>query len=248
MHIDDWKGYQRINFTVEGRESFLVCPKEAAPGRPWIWRTEFPGAFDNADMALLTAGWHLAYHRVSNRYGCPSSIRDMKAFYDVLVPAFSLQPKMVPFGFSRGGLYAVNYALAYPETVAALYLDAPVLDIRSWPGGKGCGVGAAYEWEQCKACYQLQSEEEAEAFAGNPLDNAEKLAFSGIPVMLVAGDADEVVPYTENGEPFSDRMEEAGGRISVILKADCGHHPHSLDDPAPILEFIEIFTGFPCGV
>ena len=141
----------------------------------------------------------------------------------------------------------MNFALTYPETVAALYLDAPVLDIRSWPGGKGIGVGHAGEWETCKACYDLHTEEEAEAFAENPLDNAEKLALTGIPVMLVAGDSDEVVPYVENGEPFSDRYEEVGGRITVILKADCGHHPHSLENPAPILEFIALLTGFECG-
>jgi len=43
---------------------------------------------------------------------------------------------------------------------------------------------------------------------------------------------------------FSERFEEAGGRITVIVKAGCNHHPHSLEDPAPIQEFLEIFTGF----
>lgn len=244
MHIDDWKGYQRINFTVGERQSFLVRPKEAQPGRPWIWRAEFPGAFDQADMALLEAGWHLAYHCVSDRYGCPSSIDDMKEFFDTVVPAFDLHPKTVLFGFSRGGLYACNYALRHPEDVAALYLDAPVLDIRSWPGGLGAGLGEPGCWEECRRCYELDTEEKVESFFDNPLDNAERLAQLNIPIMLVAGDSDVYVPYSENGELFSERFEEAGGRITVIVKAGCNHHPHSLEDPAPIQEFLEIFTGF----
>ena len=238
MHIDDWKGYQRINFTAGGRQSFLVRPKEAQPGRPWIWRAEFPGAFDQADMALLEAGWHLAYHCVSDRYGCPSSIDDMKEFFDTVVPAFDLHPKTVLFGFSRGGLYACNYALRHPEDVAALYLDAPVLDIRSWPGGLGCGDGDPDCWAQCKALYGL-TDDSAPGFAQNPLDQAARLAACGIPVVGVAGLADTTVPYSENLQRFTPRFRAAGGKIRVIEKPGCAHHPHSLEDPEPVVSFIE---------
>ena len=63
----------------------------------------------------------------------------------------------------------------------------------------------------------------------------------GLPlgVLLVAGEADDVVPYAENGAVMAAKMAAAGGRIHVILKPGVGHHPHSLEDPAPITAFME---------
>ena len=138
----EWKDHEKINFEVCGRESFIVCPKKPLDGNHWVWRTEFFGAFDMVDMAMLHMGWHLAYHAVSNMYGCPESIEMLHEFQKVAEDEFHLAKKGVLFGFSRGGLYAFNYAAVYPEKVAVLYLDAPVLDIRSWPGGKGTGEGS----------------------------------------------------------------------------------------------------------
>ena len=156
--ITEWKGYKRINFTVKGRESFIVCPDKTIDENRWVWRTEFFGAFDYADIALLKKGWYLAYHRVSDMYGCPESIGMMREFYDVAVEKYHLNPHPVLFGFSRGGLYAVNFALEYPNIPGALYLDAPVLDIRSWPGAKGVGTGDPACWQECKRLYGLTEE------------------------------------------------------------------------------------------
>ncbi len=33
-----------------------------------------------------------------------------------------------------------------------------------------------------------------------------------------------------------------GGPIQVILKPKCGHHPHGLEDPKPVLDFIRCYT------
>ena len=65
-----------------------------------------------------------------------------------------------------------------------------------------------------------------------------KLVADKIPCVLVAGLIDRLVPYCENGELFVKKYEELGGTIKTILKPDCDHHPHSLDDPTPISEFI----------
>lgn len=58
-------------------------------------------------------------------------------------------------GFSRGGLYALRYAGLYPERTGALYLAAPVLDIRSWPGWRGNGLGSPAEWRDCLGVHGL---------------------------------------------------------------------------------------------
>lgn len=235
--MNTWCGFERIDFEFEGHECILVKPEKAAEGSPWVWRAEFFGAFAQADEAMAQRGWHVAYVRLSDRYGCPSAVEDMERFRAMMVREYGLYEKPAIFGFSRGGLYTVNYALAYPQNTGKIYIDAPVLDIRSWPGGKGKGLGSEACWQECMACYGL-TEETAKGFDRNPLDRAEELAKTGIPVIMVAGGADETVPYDENGEPFVKRFRAAGGVIEEYVKPECGHHPHSLQDPTPIVEFL----------
>jgi len=233
-----WKGYERHDFLYEGRESIVVLPETPAPGSSWVWRAEFFDAFPSADMALLEKGWHLVYYSVSNMYGCPEAIRLMKEFHEFIIKKpYSLNPRPVIFGFSRGGLYAFNYAADSPDKISGLYLDAPVLDIRSWPGGKGNGQGSQNEWEACLAIYGL-TEETAIEFSGNPLDKVEKVAKAGVPIIVVAGDADMAVPFLENAAILERKYREYNDKIRMIVKPGVGHHPHSLEDPQPIVDFI----------
>lgn len=235
--MNQWRGFERLDFVFEGHDCILVKPEKARPGNPWVWRAEFFDAFAQVDEAMAKAGYYVAYVKLSNRYGCPSAVEDMESFRAMLVREYGLHEKPLIFGFSRGGLYTVNYALAYPENAGKLYLDAPVLDIRSWPGGKGKGIGAPSCWTECMECYGL-TEETAKAFDRNPLDRTEELAATGIPVIMVAGGSDDVVPYDENGELFVKRFRAAGGVIEEIVKPECGHHPHSVEDPSPVVRFL----------
>jgi hypothetical protein len=241
--LADWNGFPMEEFDLEnilpGRlcKAVVVSPEKPAPSRPWVWRTEFFGAFASADLALARRGWHIACCSLSDMYGAPRAVEGMKRFHTWCVETCGLSPKPAVFGFSRGGLYAVNYAYSYPEDNCCLYLDAPVLDIRYWPGGFGRYPAQEKEWRQCREVYGL-TEEEAENFDESPLNRAPYLATQGVPVILVAGDADEAVYYQENGEAFAAKYREAGGVIELILKPGCKHHPHSLEDPASIVAFI----------
>ena len=235
--VSQWNGYDRLDFKVVGREALLVKPKTPAAGHPWIWRTEFFGHEPQGDLALLAAGWHVAFFKVSDMYGAPQSIELMTQFHTQVTREYGLKPKAVLEGFSRGGLYAVNFAAAHPDKTAALYLDAPVLDIRSWPGGKGRGKGNAPCWKQALEIYAL-TEDTAKDFKGNPLDRAEAVAKAGIPIIAVVGDADDAVPYDENTKPFAEKFRAAGGTIEVIVKPGVNHHPHSLKDPKPFVDFL----------
>src|SRR6202020_327707 len=100
---------------VAGHAGLVVNPAQAAAGHPWIWRTEFFGHEPQGDLALLAAGWHVAYFQVSNMYGSPESIELMDQFHTAVTHAYGLNPKAVLEGFSRGGLYAVNFAAAHPD-------------------------------------------------------------------------------------------------------------------------------------
>lgn len=233
----DWNGYERLDFEVDGRPCLLVRPQKAAEGAPWIWRTEFFGHEPQADLALLDRGWHVAYMQVSDMYGAPAALDHMDRFYDELTGRRGLARKLTLEGFSRGGLYAFNWAARHPDRVASIYGDAPVCDFKSWPGGRGVGVRSEREWEQCLAAYGL-TEEQALVYAGNPVDQLAPLAEAKVPILSVCGDADEAVPLAENSQVMANRYRALGGEMQLILKPGGKHHPHSLKDPAPIVEFI----------
>lgn len=235
--VSQWNGFERIDYKVENREALIVRPKTPAPGNPWIWRTEFFGHEPQGDLALLAAGWHVAYFKISDMYGSPAAIALMGKFHADATSNHKLAKRVTLEGFSRGGLYAVNFAGANPDKTAALYLDAPVLDIRSWPGGKGKGQGNAQCWKQALDAFSL-TEETAKTFTGNPMDKAGILAKAGIPILSVCGDSDKVVPFDENTQPFAEKVRKDGGKIEVIAKPGVDHHPHSLKDPKPIVDFL----------
>ena len=64
------------------------------------------------------------------------------------------------------------------------------------------------------------------------------MAKAKIPLISVCGDADTVVPIEENTYKLAEAYRAAGGKIELIIKKGVGHHPHSLKDPTPIVDFI----------
>jgi sialidase-1 len=138
---------------------------------------------------------------------------------------------------SRGGLIVYNWAGANPEKVACIYADNPVCDFKSWPGGRGKGKYDQRSWEACLKAYDL-TEEQALECQHNPIDNLEPLARAVVPVLHVCGTADTVVPIAENSDIIEQRYKKIGGKITVIRKPGINHHPHSLKNPKPIVDFI----------
>ena len=74
LGMENWNGFQLQRLVVEGRKGLVVLPKASAPGKPWIWRTEFFGHEPQGDLALLTNGFHVAYVDVQNLYGAPVAL------------------------------------------------------------------------------------------------------------------------------------------------------------------------------
>ena len=54
--VSKWNGFDKLDFVLIGHEATIVKPANAAPGKPWIWRTEFFGHEPQGDIALLNAG------------------------------------------------------------------------------------------------------------------------------------------------------------------------------------------------
>ena len=76
-------------------------------------------------------------------------------------------------------------------------------------------------------------------FRNSPIDHMQTLIDHRIPIIMLYGNADEVVLYEENGKVLEEFYRENGGDLKVICRSMGGHHPHSLSDPTPIIEFVE---------
>jgi len=240
--ITNWEGFERHDFDFNGKPAIVVVPPHPLPGKPWAWRGEFFGAYANVDAELVAKGFHLVYLRVPDLFGSPAAVKYWDDFYAELTGKYGLAKKVALIGLSRGGLYCYNWAEANPDEVACLYADAPVCDIKSWPGGKlknlGKGEGSTSEWSKMLTAYGFKSDAEAIAFLGNPIDHLEPLAKAGVPLLHVYGDADKLVPWDENTGVLAERYKKLGGNITLIDKPGADHHPHGLTNPAPIVDFI----------
>ena len=195
--IVDWHRFECHEFTIDNIPCRLVKPHVPAnEKRSWFWRVHFFGAFPDADFALLKLGWHVAHISVPELYGNDECMRRMDMLYKFMTDN-GFDRKCVPVGYSRGGLDVYRWATLNPEKVSCLYLDNPVCDFKSWPGGKGVGPGNADCWKNCLDAWNF-TEEEAMAYTGNPIDDLQTLVDNDIPILHLCGDADEVVPAEEN--------------------------------------------------
>ena len=231
-----WHNYARYDFKIGDADCLVVKPRKTAKGKPWVWRARFWGHEPQTDLALLAKGWHVVYCEGGGLFGSPKAIERWDRFYEFLTTQHEFSKKAALEGMSRGGLIIYNWASNNPTKVTAIYGDAPVCDFKSWPGGKGKSKGSPSSWKQCLASYGF-TESQALAFRGNPIDRLEPLAKAGIPILHIVGDADSIVPIAENSNIIEKRYRALGGTIKVIHKKGIGHHPHSLKDPKPIVEF-----------
>lgn len=234
----DYHGYVCHQFTVDGKGVLVVEPLQSLPGRPWVWRTMFWDAFPAADIALLKAGFYVAFMDVGNTFGCPDAMKHFNAFYSTLTTQYGLSTKPALEGLSRGGLYAYRWAYVNTEKIGCIYGDAPVCDMKSWPGGKGKGQGSPADWQEAIKVYHFSNEQEMMNFKGNPIDILAPIAAAHIPIIHVCGDADSALPEDENTDIVRDRYMKLGGDFALIVKQGCGHHPHGLSDPTPVVNFI----------
>ena len=232
-----WNGFEIIEFKFNGVDAKIVFPKKPNPSKSWIWRTQFWAHEPQTDIALLNQGFHVVYVDVVDLYGNKVAVNRLSDFYTFLIKNFGLNKRTVLEGMSRGGLDAFNWASENTDKVFCIYVDAPVCDIKSWPGGQGKGQGSKNDWEKCLKAYDL-TEISVKEFKGIPLNNCMQLAKAKIPIISVCGDADTVVPFEENSLKLAEIYRSAGGKIELIVKKGIGHHPHSLQDPKPIVDFI----------
>lgn len=243
---DPWYGFDRRVFEFRGREAWIVEPKTEAEGRPWAWIMEWPGAFTKrtGSVALLKAGYHVVtlrpgYYENGKFVSRPGNMNDARLcesreFQKYLVDELHFAPKANLIGMSWGGFYSVRYAGTYPDAVARIYLDAPLLDFSTLVGKEGWGLSEKYGIDV--STYEGKNDPR------QPVNMYEPIAKAGIPILLVFGGADTIVPPNENCIRFADAFKAAGGNIEIVARKLYGHHPHGLDVDEQ-QKFVDFFNG-----
>lgn len=232
-------GYECADFVFDKRNCKVVKPKTAAVGHPWVWRARFWGHEPQTDIALLERGYHVVYCDVAELLGNRECIAVWNDFY-ALVHRAGLSSKAVMIGMSRGGVYVFNWAAENPKKVACVYVDNPLLNMNVWagqmlqlPDGKKNDMFEAF-----KKDYNLSTPEQVRAFKGGPIELVKRIVKGHYPILILCADEDEAVPPADNTNLFEQKIKALNGSITVIHKPGFKHHPHSLPDPSPIVEFI----------
>lgn len=235
-----WNGFEMESISFEGQDAHVVFPKEGTANGRLMLKTVYWNAFPNAaEIPLLEQGFHLCFVKYESRWGRDEDLDRYARFVRFVAQKYALKERVVPIGMSCGGLMAIKFAAKYPELVACLYLDAPVLNYLSCPCALGSKPYAKDETvAELFAALGIDSLSQLIGYREMPLDKLPRLIANRIPVVMVAGDSDSVVPFHENGALLQAAYEKAGLECPVYIKPGCDHHPHGLDDPKPVIDFV----------
>ena len=241
VRTDSFYGFDRTVFDFDGYEAWVVEPKAgtAREGRPWTWTMQWATAFvpRTGVPQLLAEGYHhvtiVTYKDKMDETGLAVSAK----FQKYLVGELGLSPKADLIGMSWGGFYSTRYAARYPSNVDKIYLDAPLLCFKNFnPAVEKADAGYG-PWVQTAPADGKWSHDPR-----MPINLAEKLAATEIPVFLVYGGQDRSCPPERNAMPFIERFRQAGGAksLKVLYRSFFGHHPHGFDvGDRTVVDFFE---------
>jgi alpha-beta hydrolase superfamily lysophospholipase len=153
---------------------------------------------------------------VGEAYGSPGSHVAFAALYRELAERHGFAAKPCVLARSRGGLMLGSWAAANPDRVAGLAGIYPVFDFRSYPG-----------LDRAASAYGLTPAElSARSAEFNPVEKAGALAAARVPVFLLHGDVDTVVPLPANSGAFAAKYGEAGaaGAVKLVVLPGQGHN------------------------
>ncbi|WP_220498212.1 sulfatase-like hydrolase/transferase [Rhodopirellula sp. JC639] len=202
-------------FFVADRHAFVMKPESPAKsklGKPWIFYapalSRYPDKHEQwMHQQFLDAGIAVAGIDVGEAYGSPHSQPFFDALYDEMVSrGYSTKPALL--GRSRGGLYVSRFAIERPERVAAIGGIYPVLDYTSYPG---VDRAAAVYGVTPEAMEQRQREL-------NPAKNLDVIAKADIPVYVIHGTEDRVVPIERNSAVLESAYQSVGNESVITLE------------------------------
>ena len=207
------------SFLVEGRPAFILTPKpgELTGPTPWIlYAPTLSGLPDIHEKWMheqfLAAGVAVAGIDIGEAYGSPEGQRLFSAFYHEMTGKRGFAKRVCLLGRSRGGLWMTSWASRNTDKVVGIAGIYPVFDLRSYPGVKNAAPAYGLTPEQL----ELQLAEV------NPIERVTTLATAKIPVFLIHGDIDQVVPIEKNSGEFFARYQAARAETLITLSVAKG--------------------------
>lgn len=234
----EYFGFKKLEFEFDGKKAILVIPNAPREDKKWCLKTEYFAAFPDFQIEMLNRGYYISHIVNETRWCLETDTQRQAKFAKFLHDEFGLFEKCLPIGMSCGGMQAIYLAAKFPEVVAAIYVDAPVLNYLSCP----CSIGDRSKDENAYNEFVEATGLTVKDLIGyrkHPQDYIHKLVENRMPLFLIAGDCDDIVPFNENGLLLINAYKAAGLEFSAIIKKGCNHHPHGLDDNSPLLEFVE---------
>lgn len=219
-HAQDALPRTAETFEVAGNKAFLYAAPKPAAGKPWLWYAPTLKGVSLAGRKLyfesfLRAGISIAGFDLGEVRGGPASTAKFTQFYDEMVKR-GFSPKPILLGQSRGGMMTLAWAFRHPDKVCAWVGIYPVCNLASWP--------LKNSKAQTLADFALpEAELVAKLKEFNPVDNLQGLLANKVPMFVVHGDSDVVVPYDDNTKLLKDRYEAGGGSIQVKIIPGEGH-------------------------
>ncbi|NNC87903.1 MAG: sulfatase-like hydrolase/transferase [Akkermansiaceae bacterium] len=210
------------SFLLNGQDAFLMAPAEvdgSGGDKPWIFYAPTLNRYpDKAESWMhrqfLDAGVAVAGIDVGEAYGSPRAFPHFEALYQHMVKnGYARKPALL--GRSRGGLWVSSWALKHPDRVAGIGGIYPVYDYTTYPGVK-----------RAAAAYGMSAGDLlAQQARLNPVKRAGELAAARIPVFIIHGTDDKVVPLAANSAALEDAYRKSGrGDLITVLKPEGQGH------------------------
>lgn len=223
-----------------------ICWGGPEPGR--VPLVVSPGFWEPAEMAadlferLGRLGLSLSYRgrgasdTPDRGYDLDDHVGDLECVVDAFVPgSFCL------LGYSRGGAYALEYALRHPERVAGLILvdQPPVHNV--WPKGSAAQRSSmTYRGEPVLNFFRLRAAEGFETSTHR--DFTSDLGRISCPVLVLRGMRTEVPVAAKVDDRVAAVYEASLPRVSVVSFAASGHQI-PLDEPERYAEVVGAFLS-----
>lgn len=211
------------SFLVDGRPAFILWPpeEERQQPQPWImYAPTLPGLPDSHEKWMheqfVAAGVAVAGIDIGESHGSPAGQRHFTALYRELTGNRGFATKTCLLGRSRGGLWVSSWAIRNTDKVAGIAGIYPVFDLRSYPG-----------LTRAASAYGLSPQQlESALDQHNPIAKIDVLAKAKVPVFIIHGDVDKVVPLKDNSATLAERyrLAQAGNMVELVVAAGQGHN------------------------
>lgn len=127
-----WLGFEKENIIFNKREAFILMPKKALAGNPWVWNAGLPDLNSSVDTILLSKGYSIVYVNTEDLNGNPIAMGIWDNFYDWLIQKKGFASKAVLEASGAEAISVYNWAIRNPSKVSCIYCVAPVCDTINW--------------------------------------------------------------------------------------------------------------------